>query len=348
MSGNTPQNRACLIAQPKAHPFEITTYPYHSPQANEITIRTRAAAINPADVGIQSHGVLVKDYPAVVGCDVAGEVIEVGAGVKGWEVGDRVFGAATPLDTRTDDKVPQIARIPEGMEYEDACVLPLGLITAASCLFVDGLLGLGLPRVEPSAEKPGKGKTLIVWAASSSVGCCGVQLASQAGYTVVGVASKRNHAMVKEAGSAVCFDQGDGDVVEQIVEYLREAKAEVVGAYDGISKEETIVPLCDILHRHKEAGFECRKFIAGVFFDAEKYAKHGVEVKLNFAYTLETQKELVGKVWEWIGVALADGRLKCLPPKKIVGEGRGLEWCQAGMDELAGGKVSGRKVVVRL
>ncbi|KAF1971610.1 hypothetical protein BU23DRAFT_581440 [Bimuria novae-zelandiae CBS 107.79] len=58
----------------------------------DIVFEYGAAAINPLDWHMQDHGVFIQQRPAVFGCDVAGEVYEVGAGVSRFRKGDRVVG----------------------------------------------------------------------------------------------------------------------------------------------------------------------------------------------------------------------------------------------------------------
>ena len=60
---------------------------------HELIIRNAAVAINPLDTHMQQAGVFVQQWPAVFGCDVAGEVHEVGSEVAGrFKKGDRVIG----------------------------------------------------------------------------------------------------------------------------------------------------------------------------------------------------------------------------------------------------------------
>lgn len=61
-----------------------------TPKPDQVTIRVRAVAINPADWAVQKLGVVYTEYPAVPGCDAAGDIVEVGSAVKGFNVGDRV------------------------------------------------------------------------------------------------------------------------------------------------------------------------------------------------------------------------------------------------------------------
>lgn len=228
----SPTNRASWLTAKQSPTNVVDSAPYTSPAANELVIRTKALALNPADVVVQKLGILLDQYPAILGCDVAGEVVEVDPSlVDAYQVGDRVIGAATCMDLRNGNycysgfqeyvvlRMPFIAKIPKGVRFEDAVVLPLGINTAASCLFSDKTLGLGLPSVEGKILE--KKQTVLIWGASSSVGSCAVQLATHAGYDVVGVASARNHEMVKVLGASVCFDQNDPLVVDEITRYLQ-------------------------------------------------------------------------------------------------------------------------------
>lgn len=87
-----PSNRASWLLD-KQHPVNaVKIAPYTAASDNEIVIKVKAMAINPADVKIQQMGMLITDYPAILGCDVAGEVIEVGPSLADvYNVGDRVI-----------------------------------------------------------------------------------------------------------------------------------------------------------------------------------------------------------------------------------------------------------------
>jgi NADPH:quinone reductase-like Zn-dependent oxidoreductase len=74
-------------------PLEVDEAPMPTAGLNELVIRNAAIAINPLDCHMQSSGVFVQQWPATFGCDVAGEVHEVGSDVHGrFRKGDRVIG----------------------------------------------------------------------------------------------------------------------------------------------------------------------------------------------------------------------------------------------------------------
>jgi NADPH:quinone reductase-like Zn-dependent oxidoreductase len=384
-----PTNRALLLPSAKVPTLVLSEAPYTPPSAGELVIKTHAVALNPADYAIQRKAILVSEdgYPCILGCDVAGEVVELPpssaddqdekyAWLKHFKIGDRVIGQTGPTHPKPPGTVdlnqqsavvqeqwtgkklypgsafqdyvilrgPLLVKIPDTMSYEDAVVLPLGMATASSCLFPPTLLHLDFP---PWDRQPAqKDKILLVWGASSSVGSCGVQLATQAGYSVIGICSLRNHAMVQSLGAVQCFDQASPTIVKDVANYIRAAHPsnEVVGAYDGIATEETQPILCEILHVLSETGeIKTRKFIGSVF---GRHAAHGVEVVVNMSQGIEQFYATAAKIRPWLEAALEDGRIKCSPEKEVLG--KGFDVIQAGMDRLAEGKVSGRKLVVSL
>lgn len=315
---------------------------YYAPAADELVIKNKAVAINPADNHLQSAGMLLEEYPAIIGCDVAGVVEEVGTDLAGsFKQGDRVIAMTGPLKHYKHAafqeyvvvKAPMLAKMPDGLAFTDAVVLPLGLTTATSCLFGDTMLDLALPPTDA-----GHGKTLIVWGASSSVGCGGLQLAVAAGYEVFAIASSRNHDFLKSIGAAHCFDYNSETLISDVVK--RGTGKDIVGAMDAISTDETLSTLCDILD---QSG--ARKFIASIMPGADGKGRLGITIRPNFGNDIYGNG--VGyKVWhDFVEPALADGTLHCKPDPEIVGNG--LQEVQKAVNLLAQG-VSAKKLVVTI
>lgn len=85
-------NKAAWLPKAGA-PLEVGEAPMLTAGPNEIVIRNAAIAINPLDTHMQKVGVFVQRWPAILGCDVAGEVHEVGSEAQGrFKKGDRVIG----------------------------------------------------------------------------------------------------------------------------------------------------------------------------------------------------------------------------------------------------------------
>lgn len=85
-----PQNQAAYLDK-AGTPLQVRDAPLPSAGPGEIVVKNAAVAINPLDWHMLDHGVFVQQWPAVFGCDVAGEVFEVGSGVTSFKKGDRVI-----------------------------------------------------------------------------------------------------------------------------------------------------------------------------------------------------------------------------------------------------------------
>jgi NADPH:quinone reductase-like Zn-dependent oxidoreductase len=169
-----PSNAAAWLVAPKT-PLEVKSAPYTSPGKNEMVINNHAVAINPIDYIKQDMGDMVFGwikYPFINGTGVAGEVVEIGANVTRFKVGDRIVShaVATSKDYNTATKgafqnytvllAHMASLIPNTMSYESAAVLPLGLSTAACGLFQKDQLTLQYPSSYGSPKSPGK--TLLI------------------------------------------------------------------------------------------------------------------------------------------------------------------------------------------
>ena len=83
------QQKAFIIPGVQKTPF-VDTVPVPQISPGEILVRVEATALNPVDWKIWWNGIIVKDFPAILGTDGAGVVIEVGEGVTNVVKGDRV------------------------------------------------------------------------------------------------------------------------------------------------------------------------------------------------------------------------------------------------------------------
>lgn len=338
-----PTNHALWLKATKDPVMTIDVAPYPTITPDALIIRTRAVAINPADWKLQQMGILLQKYPAILGCDAAGEVVEVGSNLTAkFSVGDRVFGITNLINGYEYAafqeyallKAPTMAKVPEGVRFEEAVVLPLGVHTAAACLFPKQCLGLAIP---PSRE--GSGKVVIVWGASSSVGACGVQLAVASGYEVFGVASKVNEVMVKGLGARRCFDYRDANIVSDIVRAL-DGKT-VVGAMDAISETDTLRRLCEVSSQ-VEGGSKLIASVSG----AQPADSRGVSVVNNFQVDKQAYAQIATHLWDvFLPAAIADEKFLYKPDPDVVGHG--LESVQAAVDKLSKG-VSAKKLVVTI
>ena len=347
-----PSNTAAWQLHAKASSVVVQSAPYTSPLAREITIKNYAVAFNPVDAFIQDYAVIPVTYPAVLGYDVAGEVVEVGPDVTRFAAGDRVLGFAMGTTRAAEGafqeytvmKTQMVSKIPDDMAFEKAAVMPMGIIVGAYGLFHEEYLGLQHPSVDATPT----GKTVLIWGGAGSMGAITIQLAVAAGYEVVTTASERNFDMVRSLGAKEVFDYRKQSVVEDIVAALK--GKDVVGAFDAAGKsssgaydtaaDDSSFQMCASVLSMVPGG----KFIASVQMLPETLPD-GIDSK--FILGSQIKDIPLSKVIfdDFMLPALTKGIMVPAPDALVVGHG--LESIQAGLDKVKQG-VSAQKVVVTL
>jgi NADPH:quinone reductase-like Zn-dependent oxidoreductase len=170
------------------------------PGPGEALVGVKAAGINPGEAMIRKglvHDLWPATFPSGEGSDLAGVVEELGAGVAGFEVGDEVFGFTNNRASHADFVLvdaDQLVHRPSNVSWE-----------AAGALFVAGTTAFAAVR----AVAVGAGDTVVVSGAAGGVGALTVQLATNAGATVVGLASEANHEWLAAHG-VIPVSYGDG------------------------------------------------------------------------------------------------------------------------------------------
>ncbi|NLU68227.1 NADP-dependent oxidoreductase [Streptomyces sp. HNM0574] len=191
------------------------------PGPGQVRIAVRAAGVNPVDWRIREGQVLGDrpvELPSGVGLDAAGVVDEVGEGVEGVGIGDRVFGEGA--STYAEFAVLSAwARMPEGLTFEEAAGYPSVVETALRVLRESG--------VRP-------GQTLLVSGASGGVGSAVLQIARDRGITVIGTAGPANQDYLRSLG-ALATTYGEGWV--ERVRALGRADAALDLAGSGVIRE---------------------------------------------------------------------------------------------------------------
>lgn len=88
-----PSTQKALYLENKFGDYVLGNLAVPKPGAGEVLVKVHSAGLNPVDWKIKVWGILYEkesDFPAVLGCDIAGEVSELGAGVTDFKIGDRV------------------------------------------------------------------------------------------------------------------------------------------------------------------------------------------------------------------------------------------------------------------
>ncbi|QDQ10642.1 NADP-dependent oxidoreductase [Streptomyces spectabilis] len=191
-----------------------------------VLVKVRAAAVNPVDHKCREgylDAALDPVFPVIPGWDVAGVVVQPGVAVPEFTVGDEVIGyvredflSRGTLAEYVAAPVRTLARKPRNLTFEEAAGLPLAGLTAY--------------QVVHKALAVGDGDVVLVHAAAGGVGSFAVQLARHAGARVIGTASERNHAYLRELGAEpVTYGEGLAERVRALAPEGVDAAFDTVG-----------------------------------------------------------------------------------------------------------------------
>lgn len=200
-----------LLLEDKGKVFEMKagTVEKPVPAKGEILVKIYATGLNPVDYKTGNGGNPNWNYPHILGLDSAGIVEEVGTDVTNVKVGDRVVyhGDLTKKGGFAEYGVTTahtVSLIPEDISFEDAAALPTAGYTAYQALF--------------HKMHASEGQTILVHAGAGGVGGFAIQLAKNAGLTVLTTASSANHEYVKNLGADYAIDYHEEDFVQKTLE----------------------------------------------------------------------------------------------------------------------------------
>jgi len=329
--------------------FVVRSTDIPKPEKGEILVKTLAAALNPVDWKIPVYKLpYVQNFPAILGSDTAGTVEAVGEGVTAFSVGDRVFHQGLFNDNRTASFQQYVvvpaeiaAKIPDNVTFEEASTIPLGLATAAEGLYGNanraetGVKRLLPPPWEAGGEGVYKGKAVVVFGGSTSVGQYALQLLKLSGFsTIITTASIHNTDLVKSLGAT--------HIIDRKVDVVSEAKKILGGpidlVYDAVSNKETQTQALDIVAPGGQV-----VSVLGVQVEEANYSdKHITTIFANVHVpnVRALGVSLYSKVTELLASgALKTNRVELLP--------NGLAGIPAGLKRMERDEVSGVKLVVK-
>ncbi len=189
-----------------ADKLQLETVARPDAAAGELLIEVRAASINPIDWKLREG--LAKDwwplqFPAILGRDVSGVVVDIGDGVQGWDCGtpvaaylERAPAAGRPLPGGYAQYVAvdarDVVRKPAAISFEQAAAFPLVAVTAWAAVVDTG-------KLQP-------GERVLVHGGAGGVGSMAVQIAKARGAHVITTASAGNHDFVRSLGADEAID----------------------------------------------------------------------------------------------------------------------------------------------
>jgi NADPH2:quinone reductase len=209
MNGTTATTRTTEIVLPgkvEASGLQVQTRELPAPGTGQAVLRMDATGVSFAEQQMRLGKYYDQPpFPFVPGYDVVGTVTAVGPDVDPTIVGRR-FAAVTKTGSWAGHQLIDVADlvpVPDGVDAADAETVVVNGITAWQMLH------------RSAGVRPGS--TIVVLGANGGVGSTLVQLARHAGITVIGTASPRHHAAVRELG-ATPVDYRDPDLYRRIRE----------------------------------------------------------------------------------------------------------------------------------
>ncbi|KNG86603.1 zinc binding dehydrogenase [Aspergillus nomiae NRRL 13137] len=308
--------------------FVVKEAPLHTPGPDEVLIKNKAVAVNPMEWKIQVYGPdlpFPKQYPFILGGDIAGEIYEVGQDVTTFKKGDRVMGVANWFLTNE-------IRNSGFQNYT------ISLSTAAMGLYPAGRLELPLPHtLQPKPIN----KVILVWGGSSSTGSATIQLAVASGATVIATASAKNHSFVQSLGAAKVLDYHQDSIIQDLVKAIQDTPGEFVGALDAIAEEGTVRSCADVVK-----GLGGGRVVTNLPMPVQDIPDTVEVVGVVDVANISDFKEISEGIWgKFVPEALRNGTLKPVPEPLVVGEGLGK--VPEGVS-LSRQGISAKKIVVTL
>lgn len=199
--------------------LQMATIERPSIDQDEDLVAVQATSINPIDWKSRQgllKGMFDWQMPVVLGWDVAGTIVEAGAAVTNFKVGDEVFarpdiyadGRRGTYAEYAAVKENKLALKPASLSFEQAAALPLAGLTAYQVIH-DQL-------------KIQAGEKVLIQAGAGGVGLNAIQIAKYLGAEVATTASANHHTLLKQIGS------------DHVIDYHTTAIQDVLTDYDAV------------------------------------------------------------------------------------------------------------------
>jgi NADPH2:quinone reductase len=217
---NVPTTMTVIEAKTPGGPevLEPAVRAMPAPGAGEVLVKIAAAGVNRPDL-MQRQG----KYPPpagssdVLGLEVAGVIVAVGAAVSRWRAGDRVVALVSGGGYAEFAVVPepQCLPVPRGLSMEEAAAIPETFFTVWTNVFERGRLTAG--------------ESLLVHGGASGIGTTAIQLARARGARVFATAGSREKCMACERlGAERAINRRDEDFVTVVLDATGRRGVDVV------------------------------------------------------------------------------------------------------------------------
>ncbi len=183
----------------------------------KVIVEVYASAVNPFDIKVREG--LVREmaeliFPAILGGDLAGVIVEIGEGVSGFEVGQEVYGVAGALSGHgafaeyTAVAATQLAQKPTSLDFTAAAALPM--VGASAYMALIETMGL-----QPSQK-------ILIHGGAGGIGSVAIQIAKSIGAYVATTVSSKDTDFVKSLGA------------DEVIDYTSQDFSKIIKDYDAV------------------------------------------------------------------------------------------------------------------
>jgi NADPH:quinone reductase-like Zn-dependent oxidoreductase len=211
----------------------------------EVLVRLSAAAVNPMDWKIadgQLEGQLPYAFPLILGVDGAGQVDAVGEGVRGFAVGDSVYGQFFLVPVGSGGTFAEYVAVPEGSPMSVIERVPPGVAAAdAAGAPTAGMAALGAL----DATGLSAGQTIVILGATGGIGSFAVQLAAGLGAHVIATGRPAQRDWLIQLGAA----EACGRTADEITGQVRAARPDGVDVLLDLVGDRDLFDACTAIVR---------------------------------------------------------------------------------------------------
>ncbi|EJF64045.1 GroES-like protein [Dichomitus squalens LYAD-421 SS1] len=293
MSTFTKQKAFFLLE--KHGQFAVRDRDVPTPKPGELLIKNETSSLNPIDWKTQDFGMFVTNYPAVIGAIAV---------INDW--------AAYQQYTLSNPQ--NVAKIPEGISFDEAATLPTALVSSAVALYSQPGAGEYVPPWAEGGKGKYAGQPLVIIGGSSVIGSGAIQWGRLSGFSpIITTASLKNTELLKSYGATHVLDR-------------------------NLSVDAT---------REETLGYELlapggRLFI--ILLDSIKEKTEGRTVTFApVAARLQQDPQFNLDLFKAITAYLESGEIKPLKAEVLPG---GLAGAFSGVEKLRNNQVSGTKLIV--
>lgn len=291
--------------------FQVIDLPKPEIQDDELLIKVMATSVNPIDYKIRGGYLphLIPSFPAILHGDVSGLVERVGAQVKGFQPGDKVYaciGGAMGIDGASAEFAKGdyrlFSKIPTNLSYAQAAAVPLVGITAYEAMF------------EKANIQPGQ--KVLVFGGVGGVGHFGVQFAKALGAEVFATVSNDLQAKtVKKLGADYAINYKTEKIENFVQKYTDGQGFDVV--FDTVGNEHLVESFKFAKMNGTVITVLALATVDLSLFHENALSLHAVYMITPILYNDKSGKEAHGQILRHISTLIEEGKVTPLIDDRI-------------------------------